>query len=79
MITIGIDPSRKSFCASFTENMIEFDYQEYENSPRGFEKVLKKSALFLRILKRSLKSQKLYKKSQVFLSLKNFNGFKILP
>ena len=46
MITIGIDPSRKSFCASFTENMIEFDYQEHENSPRGFEKVLKKIKSF---------------------------------
>ena len=41
MITIGIDPSRKSFSASFTENMIEFDYQEHENSPEGFEKVLR--------------------------------------
>jgi len=46
MITIGIDPSRKNFCASFTENMIEFDYQEYENFSRGFEKVLSKIKSF---------------------------------
>ena len=40
MITIGIDPSRKNFSASFTENMVEFDYQEHENSPEGFKRIL---------------------------------------
>jgi transposase len=42
VITLGIDPSRKNFCVSFTEKMVEFDYQEYENSPRGYELVLKR-------------------------------------
>lgn len=42
MITIGIDPCRKSFSASFTENMVEFDYQEHENSPEGYDKILQR-------------------------------------
>lgn len=41
MITCGVDPSRGSFSVSFVENMIEFDYREYENSPRGFERFMK--------------------------------------
>lgn len=41
MITCGVDPSRKTFSVSFVENMVEFDYKEYENSPRGFEKFIK--------------------------------------
>ena len=42
MITLGIDPSRMNFCVSFTEKMVEFDYQKYENSPRGFELIWKR-------------------------------------
>lgn len=41
MITCGVDPSRESFSVSFVENMIEFDYKKYENSPRGFEQFIK--------------------------------------
>jgi transposase len=41
MITCGVDPSRKTFSVSFVENMVEFDYKEYENSPRGFEQFIK--------------------------------------
>lgn len=42
MITCGIDPSRKNFSVSFVENMIEFDYKEFENSPAGYEKFMKR-------------------------------------
>ncbi|MCK4233411.1 transposase [candidate division WOR-3 bacterium] len=42
MITCGVDPSRGSFSVSFVENMTEFEYKEYENSPRGFEQFIKK-------------------------------------
>jgi len=42
MKTCGVDPSRGVIGASFVENMIEFDYQEYENSPKGFKKFVKK-------------------------------------
>jgi len=42
MITCGIDPSRGSFSVSFVENMTEFDYKEYENSPVGFEQFIER-------------------------------------
>jgi transposase len=41
MITCGVDPSRESFSVSFVENMIEFDYKKYENSPRDFYQFIK--------------------------------------
>ena len=42
MVTCGVDPCRERFSVSFVENMVEFDYQEYENSPQGFEQFVER-------------------------------------
>ena len=41
MKTCGVDPSRSMFAVSFTEELKEFDYRTYRNSPEGFSSFLK--------------------------------------